>query len=304
MVSGDQSPPSVRGASVFWVLLLLIGIGLTYYLASSSVASVSAIDEQGKTVAATVNGENISEEALLEEILVTHGPAVLNDMVRRRLIRQAAREHGLRLSGDELLDVDERVKNNPNWKVARDRIETQLLLRKLALADVTDKEKREAFEVLKEELTLYELRVADFASPESAQAFFEAYNGTGAFESFETLALQHCPKDSVPKALGKFTAGDIKRAFAAEVASLLLALEEGRVSRPVKDSGGTYYVYRLDRIYDDYLELEREIGTVLARERAPRVMQRLLEEAEVKSPYLPKEEEEEAQATSGPPADS
>ena len=78
-------------------------------LSSAALAGAGGVHAAAETVAtetvATVNGARISRDQLLNELLVRHGGAVLEDMVRELVVRQAVARAGLKVAEDEV-DVE------------------------------------------------------------------------------------------------------------------------------------------------------------------------------------------------------
>ncbi|HEY4003093.1 MAG TPA: hypothetical protein VGO93_29765 [Candidatus Xenobia bacterium] len=171
------------------ILLILSVAGGGYQFARrhwprSSAATGLTVVPNGDPTIAMVNGEPLQKsdvDAALEHV---HGWPVLQNLVRESLVFQAARQKKLHLDDPDSMRAQQAVQGQgAGLTVEVRKVQARLLLRKLALADVTPSARHQFYEEFKPELTQYEVFVLLARSAaEIAKLKAELKSGQGMVE--------------------------------------------------------------------------------------------------------------------------
>jgi foldase protein PrsA len=259
----------------------------------------------GKKVVAVVNGEKITKEELRSEAEKVAGKDVLVNLIREKLILQAAKKEGVYPSNEEVeKELEFRKRENPNFmedlkkqNMTLEEYKKQLIesLAEINLItkgiNVTDKEIEDAFKKYKPMLDRVRLRWIVNVSEEEIKKAKEKLDA-GAF--FETVA-----KDSSQDTTTKDKGGDMGyvsianlRALSPKIADLAMTLPLGKVSDIIKISNA-YVIIRVEdrRIatldsWRDFLRRSVMLEKANKEGRAEKVLKPIFEQAkiEIKDP--------------------
>jgi foldase protein PrsA len=259
----------------------------------------------GKKVVAVVNGEKITKEELRSEAERVAGKDVLVNLIREKLILQAAKKEGVYPSNEEVeKELEFRKRENPNFMedlkkqdMTLEEYKKQLIesLAEINLItkgiNVTDKEIEDAFKKYKPMLDRVRLRWIVNVSEEEIKKAKEKLDA-GAF--FETVA-----KDSSQDTTTKDKGGDMGyvsianlRALSPKMADLAMTLPLGKVSDIIKISNA-YVIIRVEdrRVatldsWKDFLRRSVMLEKANKEGRAEKVLKPIFEQAkiEIKDP--------------------
>jgi foldase protein PrsA len=259
----------------------------------------------GKKVVAVVNGEKITKEELRSEAEKVAGKDVLVNLIREKLILQAAKKEGVYPSNEEVeKELEFRKRENPNFmedlkkqNMTLEEYKKQLIesLAEINLItkgiNVTDKEIEDAFKKYKPMLDRVRLRWIVNVSEEEIKKAKEKLDA-GAF--FETVA-----KDSSQDTTTKDKGGDMGyvsianlRALSPKIADLAMTLPLGKVSDIIKISNA-YVIIRVEdrRVatldsWKDFLRRSVMLEKANKEGRAEKVLKPIFEQAkiEIKDP--------------------
>ncbi|MBC7329191.1 peptidylprolyl isomerase [bacterium] len=259
----------------------------------------------GRKVVAVVNGEKITKEELRNEAEKVAGRDVLVNLIREKLILQAAKKEGVYPSNEEVeKELEFRKRENPNFMQDLEKQNMTLeeykkqLIQSLAEINlitkgitVTDKEIEEAFKKYKPMLDRVRLRWIVNVSEEEIKKAKEKL-AAGAF--FETVA-----KDSSQDTTTKEKGGDMGyvslgqlRTLSPKIADLAMTLPLGKVSDIIKISNA-YVIIRVEdrRIatldsWKDFLRRSVMLEKANKEGRAEKVLKPIFEKAtiEIKDP--------------------
>jgi foldase protein PrsA len=259
----------------------------------------------GKKVVAVVNGEKITKEELRSEAEKVAGKDVLVNLIREKLILQAAKKEGVYPSNEEVeKELEFRKRENPNFmedlkkqNMTLEEYKKQLIesLAEINLItkgiNVTDKEIEDAFKKYKPMLDRVRLRWIVNVSEEEIKKAKEKLDA-GAF--FETVA-----KDSSQDTTTKDKGGDMGyvsianlRALSPKIADLAMTLPLGKVSDIIKISNA-YVIIRVEdrRVatldsWRDFLRRSVMLEKANKEGRVEKVLKPIFEQAkiEIKDP--------------------
>jgi foldase protein PrsA len=259
----------------------------------------------GRKVVAVVNGEKITKEELRSEAEKVAGKDVLVNLIREKLILQAAKKEGVYPSNEEVeKELEFRKRENPNFmedlkkqNMTLEEYKKQLIesLAEINLItkgiNVTDKEIEDAFKKYKPMLDRVRLRWIVNVSEEEIKKAKEKLDA-GAF--FETVA-----KDSSQDTTTKDKGGDMGyvsianlRALSPKIADLAMTLPLGKVSDIIKISNA-YVIIRVEdrRVatldsWKDFLRRSVMLEKANKEGRAEKVLKPIFEQAkiEIKDP--------------------
>jgi foldase protein PrsA len=252
-----------------------------------------------------VNGEKITKEELRSEAEKVAGKDVLVNLIREKLILQAAKKEGVYPSNEEVeKELEFRKRENPNFmedlkkqNMTLEEYKKQLIesLAEINLItkgiNVTDKEIEDAFKKYKPMLDRVRLRWIVNVSEEEIKKAKEKLDA-GAF--FETVA-----KDSSQDTTTKDKGGDMGyvsianlRALSPKIADLAMTLPLGKVSDIIKISNA-YVIIRVEdrRVatldsWKDFLRRSVMLEKANKEGRAEKVLKPIFEQAkiEIKDP--------------------
>jgi foldase protein PrsA len=259
----------------------------------------------GRKVVAVVNGEKITKEELRSEAEKVAGKDVLVNLIREKLILQAAKKEGVYPSNEEVeKELEFRKRENPNFmedlkkqNMTLEEYKKQLIesLAEINLItkgiNVTDKEIEDAFKKYKPMLDRVRLRWIVNVSEEEIKKAKEKLDA-GAF--FETVA-----KDSSQDTTTKDKGGDMGyvsianlRALSPKIADLAMTLPLGKVSDIIKIPNA-YAIIRVEdrRVatldsWKDFLRRSVMLEKANKEGRAEKVLKPIFEQAkiEIKDP--------------------
>jgi len=259
----------------------------------------------GRKVVAVVNGEKITKEELRNEAERVAGKDVLVNLIREKLILQAAKKEGVYPSNEEVeKELEFRKRENPNFmedlkkqNMTLEEYKKQLIesLAEINLItkgiNVTDKEIEDAFKKYKPMLDRVRLRWIVNVSEEEIKKAKEKLDA-GAF--FETVA-----KDSSQDTTTKDKGGDMGyvsianlRALSPKIADLAMTLPLGKVSDIIKIPNA-YVIIRVEdrRVatldsWKDFLRRSVMLEKANKEGRAEKVLKPIFEQAkiEIKDP--------------------
>jgi foldase protein PrsA len=254
----------------------------------------------GRKVVAVVNGEKITKEELRNETEKVAGRDVLANLIRKKIILQAAKKEGVYPKKEEIeKEIEFRKRESPTFledlqkqgisleeyknQIAEDLAEFNLLTKGI---EVSDKEVEEAFKKYKPLLDRVRLKWIVNSSKEEIKKAKEKLSA-GAF--FETVA-----KDSSQDTLTKNRGGDLGyvslsqlREINPKLADLAISLPLGKVSDIVELKNG-YAIIRVEdrRIAEldswrDFLKRNIMLEKANKEGRVEKVLKPLFEEAKV-----------------------
>lgn len=286
-----RSPICGRRARALMQLSLLCLLALAVP-ACSGKTSASRGAAPSSEVAATVNGETISQTELDKELNLSHGRDVLRSLIDEKLVEQAARKDNVKVDDKEVKTRLDEVKSSPQYQeMTRQRTMTDadleqhirrlLTLQKLILVEIPKTEKLKMYEQFKEQLEqahVFHILVEKKDTADKVEA--ELKSG----KDFAALAREYS-KDDVSKGnggdLGWLTKG---APIVPELARVAFTQPVNVVSAPVKTKFG-WHVVKVTGRRRSYDELEADIQDRLVAARQAQYMERLRVKAEVKTKY-------------------
>lgn len=259
-------------------------------------------------VAATVNGESVSQKDLDVELNRLYGPQVLQTLVDERLILQQAKKDKITVTDAEVKARMEDLKKSPQYLALtkgrrmkdseiEDKIRQTLNLQKLILMEIPDQDKHLFFDRFREQLEqahVYHILV------EKKEDALKIAAQLKAGKDFESLAREFS-KDEDSKSQG----GDlnwITRAVRVdpEFIKVAFSLPLNQVSEPVQVKFGAaptgnaqqppqvrngWSIIKVVGRKKSYDELKSDIEDQLVAMRQGEFMQRLRVKAEIKTRY-------------------
>lgn len=216
---------------------------------------VSSLASAQAEPVATVNGEPVERESLLERLIITYGNVVLDRLVDEMIVDQEARRLGLKVADEE---VETRLKEMREAVPSGQSLENQLMAQGLTLAavrhrlrmemqlekmvtgelQVTDAEAREFFEFRRSmfdkpaQVLLREILVAKRSTAEQILALLQQ----GA--AFETVAKQYSTSGTASRG------GDLGWHNLTEYVNLDLPLKKDALSGVIQAEDG-FRIYKV-----------------------------------------------------------
>lgn len=228
---------------------LMVGVGFLVLM-----VAWQAIGADAQEALATVNGEQITKEALVKRLLRYHGTQTLDDMINEALISQEAGKRKIAVTKEE---IDARIEQmrrdlgeNFRMRLAQqnltpetlpDKIKFEILLEKMVSdrVKISEEEVKGTYEQNKEAFYQPELiRLSQIMVSTEKQAK-ELKGRIKQGENFGTLAKQYS-KDEVSRARG----GDLgylqRGVLPPELAQVAFKLQVNETSDPIKIDNDWY----------------------------------------------------------------
>ncbi len=253
----DQKDKRFKSSYVLVIIIVLLLIGGTVVLLNSSSQAGEAV--------ATVNGEEITRDALYEAMLTTSGKDVLDRLIMNQLVTQEAKKQGIVVSETEVMEEIQRVIDESfhgieeyfhqalseygvTVETVKEELKTELFLRKIAESqlDITEEDEREFFAANQAAFNIREEVEARHILLDSMEEAEKITQMLAEGKDFGELAAEY----SIDQAsavqggnLGFFERGKMVPEF-EEVA---FALEKGQLSNVVESQFGYHIIEVLDR---------------------------------------------------------
>lgn len=285
--STDVVTPPARGRTSLAVGML--ALALVFGAAGGyRIAGVPA------GVAARVNGEAITNSELSSELRVRFGNEVLQDLVNRDLILQAARQEKIEITPAETDARIEKMKEDPQvqslvsaGKVTdvdlRRNLVTLMPLDKLAEKRITSEDEKQYLLEHREELET--IRVSHIVVSSAIEANAVLHRLQKPRADFAKLAGD-CSLDPQTRNKGG-DLGELHRSqMEPKVAEILFALKPGELSPIVQTQMG-FHVFKLEAHHFEYATLQPAIHAILVDAKRGEVLEELRAKAhlEVSKPY-------------------
>ena len=285
-----ENEKSLRGflkrheTKFFWsfALIVIVGLGafITAEVRKSELAAAKKAKE--KRTLASVNGQPIYVETVLERVFFAHGAAMLQELSEQEVVRQEAEKQGVEISGEDQARIEALLKDRPQKRIQKPRLEMSFRLRGLILKDVTEERKKEVYTDFKDDLVIYSISTNTFENQESALEYLEALREG---KDIKQVALEFSAEGVPPKRMGKFTEERLEKLFGKYVRRTVTKMKPNSYSPPFNASGEVV-VLRLDEILTEYEDAKEAVETLIVEAEAPQYMFDLLAKAEIESPFI------------------
>jgi hypothetical protein len=269
---------------IFWsfALIVILGLGavITREVRRSEFEAAKKAEE--KRTLAKINGKPIYVDTVLDRLFFAHGAAMLQELSEQEAVRQEAEKQGIELSSDDQARIEALLKNSPQKRVQKPRLEMSFRLRKLILKDVEEERKKEVYNDFKGDVVTYVLSTNTFENEEKANKYLEAVKkGTDIKE----VALEYSEETVPPKRLGEFTEARLEKYFGKYVRRTITQMKPKSYSAPF-NANGKILVLRLDEILSEYKDVKYAVETLIAEAEAPQYMFDLVGKTEIESPFI------------------
>lgn len=277
---------------ITWVVTAIIAGVLGYVAGAHHERKAPA-----RAVVAVVNGDKVTRAEFDAALRLSGGQEVLRLLCVQKIVHQEAKKAGFTISNDELeiarkqmlvmpgsLQPPAESYNDPTLRPLIDQeVRTQLLLRKLALRDVSETWKRHIYELFKPELTQYDVYCIflgdDRQVYEQIRTEFEKGVGFDKLsERFSTTAKANGGH------LGWWTDPMLQRHLGPDAAEAVVNLKLNSLTEPIHSRYG-WLVIRVAGVRDRYEDLKPAVEDLFVGARSLGMLQRFISEAELVSTY-------------------
>lgn len=277
-----------------WCLTLFAAVSLGFVAGARHVRR-----EPGRVSVATVNGEAITQAEFDNALKLVVGQEVLRLLCAQKAVLQDAKKLGISVSDEEVEQArksgrgltygdfklpDEATQDPGLREVVNQEVRAGLIVRKMVLKDVSESWKRHIYDLFKEELTQYELFC--IILPQQSEAnVVSAKLKKG--ESFGDLAASYSADESSKRnggRIGFLTEPAVQTLLGSEASEALVALKPGVVSGPVTTPLGVMFL-KVGSVRSGYDELKPSIEDIFVESRRLGVVQDLISDAELVSPF-------------------
>ena len=277
---------------LLWVVIAVLLIGVIVLGALLLVQS-----KQGQLVA-TVNGERIYENELVEEMYLQGGKEALNQIISNRLIFQEAKALGISVSEEDIdqeiqLLIDDRFQGSEEGFLAaleyhgitldtlREEARMNLMVRQIALKqiDVSEEEAREFFEENRQFFDQPEKVEARHILVETEESAREILALLRQGEDFAALASEYS-LDPSNKDTGGYLGFFSREVMVEEFAEAAFNLEVGTFSNPVQTSFGYHIIEVLDYKEAEEMvfeEISDQVIETLVESQIPAIINQLIQ---------------------------
>lgn len=235
---------------------------------------------------AVVNGEPVSSEELLAGLKETPAAsAVLEKLVLKRLLQQEAKKQNVTVDEGDVADFksewQKRGIESQMVPILERDLRVSLLMKSLILKKTGGDEARKFYDLFADELAEYEVSHILLATRgEAVTVKKELQSG----RSFDVVAAQYTKDQSSKKSkgfIGWLVRGQL-RELGADVESVVTQLKPGEISDPVRSPVG-YHIFLVGATRKSFEELQRSVGTRLAKAEEVAFLRELYSAAKIES---------------------
>ena len=276
---------ALAATAVGTLLLTLPGCGNT-------TPAPAASSTPGGNVAATVNGEPVSQDELNAELNRLHGREVLRKVVDDKLIQQAAKKDNITVSDAEVKRRMDELKGSPQYAALQRgtgmtdaemevQVRKAVTLQLLILTEIKETEKLAMYDQYREQLEKAHVYHVLLGSKGDADKALAALKGGKPFEA----VAKEMSKDTGTKDLGG-DLGWVSRPMIPDesMRTTVFTIAENTLSDPVKSQAG-FHIVKVTARRKSYDDLKGDIQDTLSASRQENYLQRLRVKAEVKTRY-------------------
>jgi foldase protein PrsA len=297
----DETPGETvpkKGNPWPWITLgvLIVSIAIIVYL----------INNQADENVAIVNGEEITQDELYQEMVKQHGEAALDQMISERLVEQAAAKAGVKVTEEDLNKEIETIRKNFSTEAEfeqaltqygltvetlKEDLKTKVKLNKILEKEitVTDEEMQQFFEQNQQSFGTPEQVQASHIlvqTPEEAEAILKQLESGADFAQLAKEKSQDPGSKEQGGDLGFFPRGQM----APEFEEAAFNLEVGKTSGIVQTQFGFHIIKVTDKKeaqLPTFDEKKEEIKNQLIQqklgEKIPEYINKLKEEAKIEN---------------------
>lgn len=229
-----------------------------------------------------VNGKTIPRAVFERTLELKHGSEILQSLTEQELVRQEAERLHIVLSTEETARIQKAIADDPLRQVHEPELRTALLLRKIALKDVTDTRRREVYQTFQADLTTYTLQAWRFQDREFALKFEQEVRKSA---DPKKAAARWALDGERPEPLEPLSLPAIQAALGRAAAQAVRGLQPGQFTQPLT-AGNEIRIYQVLKVASAYEEVQPALDALLGEAGAARTLDRLIEAAKITSPHL------------------
>lgn len=284
-------------------LLLGFSLGVGF-----SLTVAAAVKVRGRWVASgppsvlRVNGENVSPNLYVSRLKARSGAAVLAELTQQLLVEQYAKKKGLSLTSSEQATLQQSIGSvsDPDSRealLAEQR--SQMLLRRIILAEISESELKRIYALFPEELARYEVSAIVLLTENDAKAVWARLQEKVL--SFEQLVATYSIAPANAGRIGFLSLSQLQGRFGAEVAEQFRHATPGTVFEPRYCNQGLV-ILRLGAVRREFSEVREYVENVFIDARKVALTQDLLRGAQIYSEFFGPYRKDDAQPRSSPSA--
>ena len=240
---------------------------------------------------ATVNGQPIKTEEFLNALKMAAGAQVMQTLILQTLVEQEAKKQNINADSDIAHWREMAQKNHVDPKViaaGEPGVRAEFLLRKLILksSGVSEAQEQSFYNMFKDQLALYHLSHIVVATREDAN---RVASDLARGRDWNLVASTYS-KDTNSKNrggdIGDLTHLQIDELFGPQLATVITSLPIGKPSPPLKAPFG-YDIVKVDSVRTTFAQLKDEIAGIMSNADRITYVKKMLDAANIKSPYKP-----------------
>ncbi|MFH0802239.1 MAG: peptidylprolyl isomerase [bacterium] len=268
-------------------VLSLMGAVVTVFLLAILLNGCSAISKP----AAIVNGEKISKEEVDQQLEKMYGKETLELLIGKKLIKQKAAKEGITVGPKDIDDRFEMIKimdpffeiklksSNLSADDIKKDLDIPLYLEKLVLKGATEKDQKELYDRMKDQLALVRARyiIANTES-QAKEMLAELNKGT----DFAKVAEKSIDPDTNTKGgdLGLMTRQAMMVKLTPEIVTVAFSQEPGKISKILKTQRG-YAIVKVEEKKTSFQDLSNLVGMVYAQTKMGDFLKKIKDEASI-----------------------
>jgi len=268
-------------------VLSLMGAVVTVFLLAILLNGCSAISKP----AAIVNGEKISKEEVDQQLEKMYGKETLELLIGKKLIKQKAAKEGITVGPKDVDDRFEMIKimdpffeiklksSNLSADDIKKDLDIPLYLEKLVLKGATEKDQKELYDRMKDQLALVRARyiIANTES-QAKEMLAELNKGT----DFAKVAEKSIDPDTNTKGgdLGLMTRQAMMVKLTPEIVTVAFSQEPGKISKILKTQRG-YAIVKVEEKKTSFQDLSNLVGMVYAQTKMGDFLKKIKDEASI-----------------------
>ena len=273
-----------------WLILLSLGLSLGALGSACAFLGLQHFGMLGRSKSSEpvveVNGAKLSMDDFVAQLKVTSGAEVLAQMVQQALVTQQAQKDSVKLSPQEESELSKAVGQIKD-PLVRDSVlreqKSQILLRKLMLKDVSERDKRDFFDLYRNELAQYELFLIVVATESDAKAAWESLKAGSL--PFDQLVRNYSLDPSNGGRVGYLSLPAIRAQLGEQAAASLAASPPNSALAPMYCSQGMMII-RVGAVLKSYEQLKPTIENIFLESKRVAYRRKLMATAKISSPFL------------------
>lgn len=268
-------------------VLSLMGAVVMVFLLAILLNGCSTISKP----AAIVNGEKISKEEVDQQLEKMYGKETLELLIGKKLIKQKAAKEGITVGPKDIDDRFEMIKimdpffeiklksSNLSADDIKKDLDIPLYLEKLVLKSATEKDQKDLYDRMKDQLALVRARyILANTESQAKEMLAELNKGT----DFAKVAEKSIDPDTNTKGgdLGLMTRQAMMVKLTPEIVTVAFIMEPGKVSNILKTQRG-YAIVKVEEKKTSFQDLNNLVGMVYAQTKMGDFLKKIKDDASI-----------------------